>query len=209
MGLCRTNVMLDRELWKSAQDAGKADDRSGSWILNRALEQYLNKKKPSKSGVVKKYTDDDFKMAEWMWGRVQKLNPTAKEPSLEKWANTIRLMREVDGRTLQDIGTAFDWANKDSFWCSNILSPEKLRKQYDKLKVKANEANRPNQSKHSDGLSDSKRAMLQARAERDGLIASFGSAVGSDGGDVFEQVGVEEWRDSKLIVDGSSTDSNQ
>ena len=103
---------------------------------------------------------------------------------MEKWANTIRLMREVDGRTLQDIGAAFDWANKDSFWSSNILSPEKLRKQYDKLKVKANEANRPNQSKHSDGLSDSRRAILQARAERDGLSESFGSVVGSDGGDV-------------------------
>ena len=52
MGLCRTNVMLDRELWKAAQDAGKDDDRSGSWILNRALEQYLNKKKPKKKTEV-------------------------------------------------------------------------------------------------------------------------------------------------------------
>lgn|GEM_PF-6837294 len=45
MGLCRTNVMLDNELWKSAIAAGKDDDRSGSWILNRALEAYLNKGK--------------------------------------------------------------------------------------------------------------------------------------------------------------------
>ena len=37
MGLCRTNVMLDRELWKEAQNAGKLDERSGSWVLNKAL----------------------------------------------------------------------------------------------------------------------------------------------------------------------------
>lgn len=198
--------MLDRELWKDAQKAGEADDRSGSWILNRALEQYLNKKRPSKSEVIKKYTDDDFKMAEWMWGRVQKLNPTAKAPSLEKWADTIRLMREIDNRTLQDIGAAFDWANKDSFWCSNILSPEKLRKQYDKLKVKANETNRPN--KQQDGLSDSKRAILEARAKRDGVNQGFGSVMGSDGGNVFQEVGEHEWRNSKLLVDGSNPYSN-
>ncbi len=38
--------MLDNQLWKDAQAAGKIDDRSGSWILNKALEAYLNKKKP-------------------------------------------------------------------------------------------------------------------------------------------------------------------
>ena len=136
MGLCRTNVMLDRELWKMAQDAGKDDDRSGSWILNRALEQYLNKTKPKVKVTNKKFTDDDLKLAEWMEGRVKMISPSSKKANLDSWANTIRLMREVDERTLQEIGGLFDWANKDSFWCANILSPEKLRKQWDKLNAK-------------------------------------------------------------------------
>jgi len=128
--------MLDRELWKMAQDAGKDDDRSGSWILNRALEQYLNKTKPKVKVTNKKFTDDDLKLAEWMEGRVKMISPSSKKANLDSWANTIRLMREVDERTLQEIGGLFDWANKDSFWCANILSPEKLRKQWDKLNAK-------------------------------------------------------------------------
>lgn len=48
MGLQRTNVMLDSELWKRAQSAGKDIERSGSWILNKALEAYLQKKKTRK-----------------------------------------------------------------------------------------------------------------------------------------------------------------
>lgn len=56
MGLCRTNVMLDRELWKAAKEAGKPDDRSGSWIVNKALKEYLNKgkKKAAKKTTITK-----------------------------------------------------------------------------------------------------------------------------------------------------------
>lgn len=46
MGLCRTNVMLDNQLWVAAKEAGELQERSGSWILNKALEAYLAKKKP-------------------------------------------------------------------------------------------------------------------------------------------------------------------
>lgn len=47
--------MLDRELWQEAQAAGKEDERSGSWIINKALREYLNKgKKKRKPTAVKK-----------------------------------------------------------------------------------------------------------------------------------------------------------
>lgn len=210
MGLCRTNVMLDRELWKDAQEAGREDDRSGSWILNRALEQYLNKKKPKKAMTSKKFTDEDMRLASWMWGRVQKLNPTAKQPSLDKWADVIRLMREVDGRTLQDIGSAFDWANKDSFWCSNILSPDKLRKQFDRLKVKSNEASK---SSNESGvkLSAAEQYKQQLRSQQcdggagRGNVSDSGLGQHHDAGCVRQQVAsqdgttidleAEAWRD--------------
>ncbi len=39
----RTNVMLDPELWKFAQDHGKPDDRSGSYILNKLLKDLMAK----------------------------------------------------------------------------------------------------------------------------------------------------------------------
>lgn len=52
------------------------------------------------------------------------------------WANDVRLMRTIDGRTHRQICRLFDRANKDPFWCKNILSPSTLRKQWDKLVLK-------------------------------------------------------------------------
>lgn len=70
------------------------------------------------------------------------------------------------------------------------------------------ETNQSANLKQSDGLSDSKRAILEARARRDATQQSFGSTMGSHGRDVFEQVGETEWSDSKQPVDGSFTDIN-
>ena len=95
-----------------------------------------------------KFTEDDMKLATWMAGRVNQLLEREKKHNLNSWANTIRLMREQDKLTLTDIGAAFDFANKHHFWAKNILSPEKLRKQYDKLKLEAN-SNTPNKSNPS------------------------------------------------------------
>jgi len=39
----RTNVVLDPVLWKFAQDHGKLDDRSGSYILNKLLKDLMAK----------------------------------------------------------------------------------------------------------------------------------------------------------------------
>lgn len=83
-----------------------------------------------------KFIPKDLELAEWIYGLILGLNPEAKKPNLEAWADTIRLMRERDNRTHRGIAELFKWANDHHFWKTNILSPEKLRKQYDSLKTK-------------------------------------------------------------------------
>ena len=61
------------------------------------------------------------------------INPTCRDPDITAWSNTVRLMRQIDNRSHQDICGMYDWASKDSFWHRNILSPDALRKQWDKL----------------------------------------------------------------------------
>ncbi len=78
---------------------------------------------------------DDLVAAEWIAVRVKKINPTCKEPDMKSWANTIRLIRQIDGRTHQEICSLYDWASKDSFWHKNIMCPASLRKQWDRLTV--------------------------------------------------------------------------
>jgi hypothetical protein len=68
---------------------------------------------------------------------MQENNPDVKKPNLDKWADVFRLMREKDKRTDEQIKYLIHWTQSDEFWKSNILSPSKLRKQWDQLVLKA------------------------------------------------------------------------
>lgn len=68
--------------------------------------------------------------------KIRHNNPEFKEPNLQKWADDFRLMAERDKRTVEQITYLIDWCQQDSFWKGNILSPSKLRKQYDQLVIK-------------------------------------------------------------------------
>lgn len=71
-----------------------------------------------------------------MLARLRRLNPQHREPNWRRWHREIRLMVEKDKRTLHAICELFAWANADPFWQSNILSPGKLRRQWDALVIR-------------------------------------------------------------------------
>lgn len=81
---------------------------------------------------------EDLKTAQWISARVKLINPACKAPDMTSWSNTVRLMRQIDNRSHQDICALYDWASKHHFWQTNILSPESLRKQWDKLTMQRN-----------------------------------------------------------------------
>lgn len=86
---------------------------------------------------------EDLKIAQWISTRVKLINPTCKAPDMTSWSNTVRLMRQIDNRSHQDICALYDWASKHHFWQTNILSPESLRKQWDKLTMQRNAGGEP------------------------------------------------------------------
>jgi hypothetical protein len=79
---------------------------------------------------------DEFRLAEMLFELIRQRNPEHKAPNLQTWAKHIDLMIRVDGRTPERIEQIMRWALRDSFWSKNILSTEKLRKQFDTLVVK-------------------------------------------------------------------------
>jgi hypothetical protein len=95
--------------------------------------------------------DEDLRCAKWIWGRIIRLYEKAaetdgelvrpKEPNWVAWANEVRLMRMLDNRNHRQICELFGRANKDRFWCKNILSPAKLREKWDELILKLSNAN--------------------------------------------------------------------
>jgi len=91
---------------------------------------------PLKAQKRKHGTPEDRADAEWMFGLIRVVVPSAREPNYDTWGNDVRLMREQDKRTRQQIVDLFRWANADSFWRTNILSPEKLREKWTSLEAK-------------------------------------------------------------------------
>ncbi|MGM2098629.1 phage replisome organizer N-terminal domain-containing protein, partial [Bacillus cereus group sp. BceL100] len=93
-------------------------------------------KEKNKKPSCQKFSTSDLENAKLLFELMLQNNPSAKEPNLEKWANDFRLMRERDNRTGEAIKYLINWTQKDDFWSANILSPAKLRKQFDALVVK-------------------------------------------------------------------------
>ncbi len=86
---------------------------------------------PAKQKRTAKFAEGDMDVATWMWGMVDDLGIGAKEPSLEVWANDVRLMRERDKRTDEEIRELFTWANDPGcWWSTRLLSPAKLREKW-------------------------------------------------------------------------------
>lgn len=83
-------------------------------------------------------TSEDLRCAEWLFSEVQRIAPSAKQPTWAAWSNDIRLMRERDGRTHKEIAALFKWSCNDSFWQGNVLCPATLRDKWTQLDIKRN-----------------------------------------------------------------------
>lgn len=97
-----------------------------------------------------KLSADDLTLAREMFAGVQELNPDARPPNFDRWANTLRLLRgDGSDRTPTQIRATLAWVRQDHFWKTNILSPEKLRQHWDTLQVKIREAQNAQRSSTS------------------------------------------------------------
>lgn len=66
--------------------------------------------------------------------KLHEQKPDFKFPkNLKKWRETFDLMIRVDKRDPKKLKAMIEWIRKDSFWKSIVLSPENLRKNYDRI----------------------------------------------------------------------------
>ena len=89
-----------------------------------------------------KFETHHLKLAELLYKQIQNNSPNYPEPDLEKWANEFRLMMERDKRDGKEIQDLIVKTQSDNFWKKNILSPGKLRKQYDRLVLEFEDSNK-------------------------------------------------------------------
>jgi hypothetical protein len=79
---------------------------------------------------------DDFRLSELLLDLILERKPDFKKPNLDAWAKHVDRMIRLDGRKPERVEAVIRWSQEDSFWKNNILSTEKLRKQFDKLELK-------------------------------------------------------------------------
>lgn len=64
-------------------------------------------------------------------------NGATRPTVTDEWVACIDRMMRLDRRTPEQIENAIRWAQADEFWRANILSPRKLREQYERLRLHA------------------------------------------------------------------------
>ncbi len=100
----------------------------------------LNKTKLNKTKLNKtKFflsDSDEYRLAKLLLDLILLRNPEYKKPNLQFWTKHIDYMIRIDKRKPEDIEYMINWCQQDNFWQSNILSTEKLRRQYDQLFLK-------------------------------------------------------------------------
>jgi hypothetical protein len=84
-----------------------------------------------------------LRLATLLWDLIQQRKPDYKKPNIDDWAKDIGLMIRRDSRKPDQIAAVIRWCQSDSFWQNNILSPSKLRKQFDQLVLKMRQPVRP------------------------------------------------------------------
>lgn len=77
-------------------------------------------------------------LEKFFFEKIKERNPNVKEPDHAKWGKEFDLMISADARTPEEIKRVIEWSQADDFWHTNILSPAKLRKQFDAITVKMN-----------------------------------------------------------------------
>lgn len=124
---------------KSGQTPDKLQTKSGETPKKIPLDKIRLDKKRNTSSPKLKFTDDDIKLVEELDTYVLDVNPKHKFSGgqrKQKWANTFRLMRKEDNRTVGDVQAVMKAAFEDSFWSTVIQSAGNLREHYNQLRAK-------------------------------------------------------------------------
>ncbi|MCK4294284.1 MAG: hypothetical protein KAY65_13890 [Planctomycetes bacterium] len=122
--------------WEKYQGCEKENSKADSkWTANgQQADTYKNDKNEKKQ---KNYSPDSdpFRLSELLLKLILARKGDFKKPNLQGWAVHIERMIRLDNRKPGRIEAVISWCQQDEFWQDNILSTEKVRKQFDRLEL--------------------------------------------------------------------------
>jgi hypothetical protein len=108
---------------------------------------------PKKKQKADKYPEGSsyYKMAKYFYTEVSKmaqaegLSYLIIKADLQKWADDMRKLVEIDKVDKHLAKAVMDWVVQDNFWKKNVLSAKKLREKFPDLAIKMKAASNPRQ----------------------------------------------------------------
>jgi len=126
--------------YEKYQGNGTADDTPDGHPIEHQTDTRWNTNKNVKNIFLS--DSIEIGLSELLFSLIRLRNKNAKPPNFQSWAKSFDLMIRLDGRKPEEIEALIRWAQSDPFECTNVLSPDKLRKRYDQLFLKS-QKNRP------------------------------------------------------------------
>lgn len=127
-------------IWHEGADKAHLGVSTGhnSTVHNRTEDLSLSgkKKKPKK---IFSETSSEYRVAKFLLDCIRFNNPDHKTPNMQTWSKEVDSILRLDKRPFTEVCEIIKWCQGDSFWKANILSPVKLREQYDRLKIRKTE----------------------------------------------------------------------
>lgn len=111
--------------------------QADSGLEEAELQTPVNKDiKKEKESIL--YCEDSppYKLSALLLQYILKHLPNYKKPNLQRWSEIMDKMMRIDNRDYDEIVKVILFTQQDEFWRSNVLSANKLRKQYDTLNAK-------------------------------------------------------------------------
>lgn len=112
------------------------------------------KRKTRKETKIYSPDSTPYKLAELLLVKIFEHLPGYKKPDLNKWAWQMDALMRLDHRSPEEVEAVIRFAQADPFWKTNILSVEKLRKQYDQLNAKRRQRASPDKSYRESMISE-------------------------------------------------------
>jgi hypothetical protein len=137
-GRVNTYFLLDKRLWTTSIPQIPVSDRDQTSISQILPPVSDRDTKVIKSEEMKEgFASDSVEigLSSFFLNLINERYADFKQPNLQSWAKHVNYMLRLDKREEKAIAEVMEWAQSDPFWQNNILSTEKLRKQYDRLRM--------------------------------------------------------------------------
>lgn len=117
---------------KSQNSTAKAQNKH----RDSALSTYIKETIKNTKETTRTYGDDVINACNLLADLIEQ-NGSKRPEVTDNWLRDMERLHRLDGRTWEQITAAINWVQNDSFWRANVMSPSKLRAQYDQLRLKA------------------------------------------------------------------------